>query len=265
MSLLGAVAYLYLTRLDVLVFISACQRHAHKPSLIHVKRLNVIVRWIQRNPKKIAYVTMSGPAHLRVIGDAAFKKEEEKGHSLRGALYLRAQGSDESSYHSNGPVHVYEYMTKALRHVTRSTFASEFLSGCDCADMGFLINLILHELAHGEIDKSHARGMREGVNRFAVNMVLQIDALSVFAAVTATQLKAPAEKGLICHVQWLREMLDTRVIDCLMWIDTRDMLADGMTKGAVDREELHKLMAGYQEFKYEFKMWSSKKPVSTRL
>ena len=86
MSLLGAVAYLYLTRTDVLVFVSACQRHGHKPSIIHVKRLNTIVRWLQRNPKKLAYVRFEPKnTHLRIISDAAFKQEEEKGHALRGA------------------------------------------------------------------------------------------------------------------------------------------------------------------------------------
>ena len=48
-SLLGAVAFMYLTRADVLVFITACQRHGHAPKVIHVKRLNTIVRWIQSN------------------------------------------------------------------------------------------------------------------------------------------------------------------------------------------------------------------------
>ena len=28
------------------------------------------------------------------------------------------------------------------------------------------------------------------------------------------------------------------------WTDTRDMLADGMTKGAIDRKDLHEVMAG---------------------
>ena len=121
-SLLGALAYLYLTRVDVLVFISACQRHAHAPLVIHVKRLNVIVRWVQRNPVRLHYRKFpDAPIHLKVVSDAAFKKEEEKGHSLRGSLYLVATGD----YHSNGVVHVLEYLSKALRHVTRSTFSSE--------------------------------------------------------------------------------------------------------------------------------------------
>ena len=64
MSLLGAVAYLSHTRVDVVVFISAGQRFAQKPQIQHVRRLNKLLLWIQRNPKKLIY-RRSRPAVLR--------------------------------------------------------------------------------------------------------------------------------------------------------------------------------------------------------
>ena len=101
---------MYLTRADILVFVSACQKVASKPKVIHVKRLNVIVRWVQRNPKRLTYRGMKSAddTHLRIVSDAAFKKEEEKGHSLRGAVYLRMEGSDSKAFASGGTVHVLE-------------------------------------------------------------------------------------------------------------------------------------------------------------
>ena len=39
MSLLGAVAYALMTRIDVAVYVCAMQRVTHKPKIIHVKRL----------------------------------------------------------------------------------------------------------------------------------------------------------------------------------------------------------------------------------
>ena len=96
-SLLGAVAFMYLTRADVLVFITACQRHGHAPKVIHVKRLNTIVRWIQSNPRRLKYSPFKEKvSHFCVVSDAAFKKEEDKdkAHSLRGTLYLRIDGSN---------------------------------------------------------------------------------------------------------------------------------------------------------------------------
>ena len=34
----------------------------------------------------------------------------------------------------------------------------------------------------------------------------------------------------------MRELLDTKVLEALVWLDTRDMVADGLTKGSVDRD-----------------------------
>ena len=68
--------------------------------------------------------------------------------------------------------------------------------------------------------------------------VLYVDALSVYAAVTATFIKTPTEKSLLSHIQYLRELLDRKVLRAMSWIDTRDMLSDGLTKGSVARDLL---------------------------
>jgi hypothetical protein len=244
--------------MDVLVFISACQRYAHKPQIIHVKRLNVIVRWIQKNPQSITYRHFGQIlTHLRVISDAAFKKEEEKGHSLRGSVFIRTAGIDENSFHSSGIIHVLEYICKALRHVTRSTFSSELHACCDSADLAILILLMIHEMLSGTMTSSQARHLRDH-GGYCIPMTIQIDAMSVFQAITSTYIKHPAEKGLLSHVQFVRELLDTNVITALLWIDTRDMLADGLTKGSIDRKELQDAMNGYMKYSHEFKIWSSK-------
>ena len=81
---------------------------------------------------------------------------------------------------------------------------------------------------------------------------------SVFAAVTASQVKIPAEKALLSHAQYLRELLDRKILSRLLWFDTRDMWSDGLTKGAVEREPLHDIMSGNLVLKHEHKEWSSK-------
>jgi len=198
-----------------------------------------------------------------VVSDAAFKKEEEKGHSLRGVLYLISEGDATDDFHRNCTVHVYEYLSKAVRHVTRSTFSSELHAACDSADLGILILLMCHEIKSGPISKAQARALRDD-GGYSLPMALYIDAMSVFAAITATYIKHPAEKGLLSHCQFIRELLDSHVLAALLWIDTRDMLADGMTKGSIDRAELHKCMDGHQEFFHEFKIWISKLSAPTQ-
>ena len=53
-----------------------------------------------KNPKKLQYKSLDAKplncvTHLRVAHDAAFKKETDIAHSLRGALFLRGACSDQ--------------------------------------------------------------------------------------------------------------------------------------------------------------------------
>ena len=96
-------------------------------------------------------------------------------------------------------------------------------------------------------------------------MSLCVDAKSVYAAVTATFIKTPAEKSLLCHVQYLRELLDNGVLRCLMWLDTRVMGVDGLTKGAVSRDALQELMRGTMVIRHPSERWQCRKPGGAKV
>ena len=84
-----------------------------------------------------------------------------------------------------------------------------------------------------------------------------MDAYSVFSAATAAQIKIPAQQSLVSHVQFLRELLDRGVLHRLWWIDTRDMVADGLTKGSIEREALHMIMDGAINMQHLSQTWRS--------
>ena len=269
-SVLGAIAYAVLTRPDIAVFISALQRWSHAPNVIHVKRLNAVVRWAQRNPKGITYKQLDNnnrppgscvPTHLREVSDAAFKKEEDSGHSMRGACYIRCAGNRISDMTSSCSGHLLDHVSRAQRRVTRATFTSELQAGCDTVDKGFLLLQCLDEMQTGRSSASQALKRRES-GGYAVPGALYLDALSVFASVTATFIKTPADNGVLVHCLYLRELLDDGVLSALIWQDTRDMIADGLTKGAVDRQGLHDVMDGVVKVLHECKPWQPKHLVS---
>jgi hypothetical protein len=89
-------------------------------------------------------------------------------------------------------------------------------------------------------------------------LALYVDAKSVFAAVAATFTKLPAEKSLLCHIQFVRELLERRVLGDIVWIDTRDMSADGPTKGAVSRELLDQILDGTMNIHHSTEQWRPK-------
>ena len=153
-------------------------------------------------------------------------------------------------------MHVLDWACKSQRHVTRSTFSAELLAACDATDQGILIAHMLRELEHGPMSALEARNRRMAGGYIPVAVYL--DAKSVYAAVTATFIKQPAEKSLLCHVQYLRELLDKGILSYLYWIDTRDMGADGLTKGSVARALLHTYMSGIMTLDHPSEAWSTK-------
>ena len=262
-SLLGAVAYLAHTRVDILVFICALQRHVASPRVEHARKLNRVLRWVQNNPKKLVYQCFDRThvQHLRIVSDAAFKKEPGDGYSLRGALYLRTQTlseDDSEAFVRQAPAHVIEWACKSQRHVTRSTFAAELLSAGDAVDQGILVSHMLQEIETGPMSAEEARACRDSGG--FVKTGLHVEAKSVYAAVTASMVKIPADRSLFVHVAYLRELLDRNVVRAMVWLDTRDMMPDGLTKGTVARDLLHTLMAGTMVVAHPAEAWVSKKP-----
>ena len=281
MSLLGAVAYALMTRIDVAVFVCAMQRVTHKPKIIHVKRLNAVLRWMQASPKRLIFKPATGPSHLICVGDAAFKKKEEAGDSLWGALFLcsfsdinhdvpdpktatylsdeqtTAEHGESNTFTQSCVVHIVDAICKAQRHVSRSTFSSELLSASETVDHGMLLALSLHEFTAGAQSAAEAKTLRE-TGGWNVKLSLYVDAMSVYAAVTATFFKIPAEKSLLSHIQYIGELLDTKVLEALVW-HTRDMVADCFTKGSVDRDALHACMNGIWLLQHSAQSWSTNK------
>ena len=82
------------------------------------------------------------------------------------------------------------------------------------------------------------------------------DSYSIFSYLAAAHLKLPAEKSTYFHLAYLREKLECGLIHSYNWVDTRDMVADGLTKGSADRTALSAIVDGnynLQQTVHEYK------------
>ena len=254
-SLLGAVAFACLTRVDIAVFVVALQRMASKATILHIKRLNVVVRYMKRYPMCLVYERLDPEVCLLGQGDSAFKKEEETGYALKGGVFMLIEKKYREGLRAR--CHLLEFVSARERHVTRSTFGAELFSACDVVDLSMLLSCLLHQVDKGSMTPAAARRCRED-NGWDIEIDLGLDAMSVYAAVTALHVKAPAEKALLTHVQYLRELLDRSILKYIVWFDTRDMTADGLTKGACERAAIHKVMAGTYQVQWKQERWTTK-------
>ena len=97
MSLLGASAYLPLTRFDVVIHIAALPRFNHRHQVVHARRVNAVVRWAERNAVDLVSAynvrtrfladvgTYLDKAYDNALGagDTAFRQKDDHPHCRR--------------------------------------------------------------------------------------------------------------------------------------------------------------------------------------
>eukprot|EP00438_Fugacium_kawagutii_P025194 Skav218080 [mRNA] locus=scaffold3382:13254:23272:- [translate_table: standard] len=246
-SLLGAVAYTLLTQHWLAIYIIALQRQTHKPQYQHIRKLNSWVKALQKHKIKVIYPGMKCSKHIIAYSDASFCKEtESKGYGVRGSVFIRCgtQGGNEVC-------HVIDASSQSLKLVTRSTFSSETLAAVGTVDALIPLAISFHEITRGPLSPQELRAAREQSD-FNFKTTLVVDALNLFATWTSSSVKLPSEKSLFPHLMWLRDVTKC-VPSHLRWSDTRDMLADALTKGSIQRTEILAAMIGKYEFRHPFK------------
>ena len=69
------------------MYVCALQRAAHKAQVINLKRLNALVRWLQRNPVAVVYTPITNMSKAVGVSDSSFRKEDEDTcHAMKGCL-----------------------------------------------------------------------------------------------------------------------------------------------------------------------------------
>ena len=225
----------------------------HRLTVEDVKKLNVVTKKVKEAPVTLTFRPLrihDDLEQLTVFSDAGFKKEELDGYALRVALYLRHSGHlyDAPGNPSGKDVqcHVILAESRSIKTVCRSTYAAELMSATSATDVLIPLIVTLSELRYGPFGAEKLRRIRdEGwQGRSPVHTHVMIDAKSVYASIEAIVFKPPAEQSLLGHVLWLRETHLKGVIDNVVWTDTRDMYADGLTKDVIKRDALMEDMSG---------------------
>ena len=133
-----------------------------------------------------------------------------------------------------------EWYSRKQRHVTRNTWSSELFCVVDATDFLMVLGSVFHEVVHGiALSPRDLMKLREG-DHSPLPLQVCTDGMSLLTALENIVAKIPTEASTLHHVQWLQELTRTRVMDAVFWVDTRDMIADGMTKGTVPRSIIRK-------------------------
>ena len=256
-SLLGGIAWLLQTRADICPFVGFLQRAAQQPLVRHVRLLNRVLRYVRRVPSGILFRKLEPPLRLVVVADAAYKAKPNAQEclALRGYIVLLVGSNQTTSQHPGGACVVLDYVSKKFQQVTRSSFAAELRNQVEAAQVGAFFSAFMQEnlmssLTAGKLMEVSDKG------EYYLRAIVLGDNDGVFRAVTAENPRTPTEPALTQHVRAYREMIDTKQIQAIGWIDNRDMIADPLTKGKTLRNIINSVLnTGVYLIKYPVKLW----------
>ena len=80
-----------------------------------------------------------------------------------------------------------------------------------------------------------------------------IDAMSLIQALSVCAIKVPQEQSFLLSLLWLSQYVRSGLIRSRSWTDTRHMIADGLTKGNIDRRLLHNACNGFRSLTHDIK------------
>ena len=105
-----------------------------------------------------------------VHSDGSFKREEETGYGMRGAVHMRMGKSRRTGHEV---CHLLSAISRSHKLVCRSSFGSELLAACGAADGLQAYMLTLCEMQRGPASASEARQLREsGGYAYASELVI---------------------------------------------------------------------------------------------
>ena len=261
MSLLGGVAWTVQTRPDIAVFTAALQRKLQSPVGRDVIHLNRVLAYLKRKPLKFTYKRISDPWRLLVISDSSFKGEGDDALAMRSGII--ALGSKSGPCVGRNSIQILEFVSKKQTRVCRSTYTAELYSALDLIGLSSIINLALTEILTGSKSAISMANIQEtGQNALEVDLI--IDARSVFDSIISVDTKSTTDRLMLIHALKLKEVLALRIINRLLWIDTRDMLADALNKGVIRRDAIREACSDgcwriSQPFKCHAEAWNESK------
>jgi len=245
LSLLGGVAWVTQSRMDVCIYTVALQRKAKSPKVEHLLRLNRLVKWLRRKPVRMLYAKLQQNSEEQrnirtsVITDSAFRKETTTGLCMRGFI-IGLTPLDPNT--PGGPIHFIDWGAKKQKKITRSTYAAELHSLVDGYELGKIVTSAYTELCVPRIRASKLVSLEEqGLLSIAIEC--SIDAKSVFDSLSNAEVAQPSESNLLFVLLAIKEGMQSFSLRTLWWTDTRDMLADGLNKGVVSRAALNRASA----------------------
>ena len=160
-----------------------------------------------------------------------------------------------------GTVQPVDWTMKKLQVISRSAPAAELRNALEAAQDSINYAMLFHEVYRGPCTAEECASIRDAGDHF-LDIVLCIDAHGLYKAVSRDECSSGTDSSTLYHLHALRA-LTGRNIGSLVWIDNRDMIADGLTKGHPPREPIMEVLnTGVWKLKHKREVHTPSKETS---
>ena len=248
-SLVSGVAWSGVTYAPSLAAASLFQGFLPSPTWEHCKMLNEALKQIQSEYTPLMYRSdLQGPFRLVVVSDSSLGNSSK--YSQGGFFVLLATQTDSLIC---GACHTLAFKSGKSKRVASSTEHAEVLALLSGVEEALFLQTWMYEVANPYISSLqllHVSGQEH------MQIVSVTDCLDVLESLTKTAVPTPVNRALTLYLHALRELFQLKFVEAYAWCDTRDNIANSLTKikpdGTLDLGDL-------KEF-YQCGGWEPKQP-----
>ena len=213
-----------------------CSEKMKAPRAADVLNLSRVLKYLKVKPLELVYRKVDGPWSIVAISDSSFKGEDQEHTAVRSGII--ALMSRDGLRLGTNKVQIIECVSKKQSKVCRSTYAAELHSALDRMGLAMIVSSAMTEILTGVKSAAELVQIQEG-GKQALKLFLILDAKSVVSGAISEEPKS-TDQSVFLHLLKLREFLG-HAIHAIGWVDTRDMISDGLNKGIIKRDALRKL------------------------
>ena len=133
-----------------------------------------------------------------------------------------------------------DYSSRKLQVISRSAFAAELKSKREAAKEAIKYAELLHEICFGCLTAAECTRMRDvAAHSLYIPVHVCGDSHLLYPSVIKEDPSPDSDPIMCYHVKAMRELLYNHSIESIVWVDTRDLHADGLARGWITRSHLN--------------------------
>ncbi len=253
-SVVSGMSWVALTSPLAMSVASLLQAALPKPTMRDLKKVNAALEDLKA---KYTPLWLRGDLNLnevRLLGIGDSSLGNIGGKYTQGGYLIFLVEQDVNSL--GGKMILVGYRAAKSKRVARSTLAGETLAMIGMCEEAVYLQEWLHEHAHPELTSWQ---LIQVADEDFIELTLLTDAENLEQLLTHPAAAMPADRSLMLYLSALREDYGRGRIKHVGWIDTKDMIANGLTKldedGTIPSEELPEVLKqGLWQPKFTYKL-----------